>query len=78
MAIINVSVRRGPFSGRAEDGTRLNMVTGVYQADHAGNTLVVAGADKRTGGTITVDLGEYPEIGSFPDAIEPNTQIELA
>jgi hypothetical protein len=78
MAIINVRVRRGPFSGKAEDGSRLNIVAGVYQADHVGDSLVLAAADKRTGGTITVDLRDYPEIGSFPDSIEPNSQIELA
>ncbi|SAK70298.1 hypothetical protein AWB82_04208 [Caballeronia glebae] len=78
MAIINLRVRRGPFSGRAEDGARLNIVAGVYQADHDGDSLVFAGADKRTGGTITVNLRDYPDIGSFPDSIEPNSQIELA
>ncbi|MEX3900963.1 MULTISPECIES: hypothetical protein [Paraburkholderia] len=78
MAIVNVRVRRGPLSGRAEDGARLNIVAGVYQANHDGDLLVFADADKRTGGTITVDLRDYPEIGSFPDSIEPNSQIELA
>lgn len=78
MAIVNVHVRRGPLSGRAEDGARLNIVAGVYQVDHEGDMLVFAGADKRTGGSITVNLLDYAEIGSFPDSIEPNSQIELA
>lgn len=78
MAIVNVRVRRGPLSGRAEDGARLNIVAGVYQVDYEGNVLVFAGADKRTGGRITVDLRDYPEVGSFPDSIEPYSQIELA
>ncbi|RQG99078.1 hypothetical protein [Paraburkholderia dinghuensis] len=78
MAIVNVRVRRGPLSGRAEDGARLNIVAGLYQVNHEGNTLVFAGADKRTSGSVTVDLRDCPEIGSFPDAMKPNTQIELA
>jgi hypothetical protein len=78
MAILNVRVRRGPFSGIADDGARINILPGVYQVNHEGDALVFANADKRTSGNITVDLHDYPEIGSFPDLIEPNTQIELA
>ena len=77
MAIVNVRVRRGPFSGVAADGARINIVPGVHQVDHDGDTLVFADADRRTRGNVTVDLRDYPEIGSFPDLIEPNTQIEL-
>jgi len=78
MAIFNVRVRRGPFSGMAADGTRINILPGVYQVDHEVDILAFADADKRTRGNVTVDLRDYPEIGSFPDLIEPNTQIELA
>ncbi len=77
MTTFCVRVRRGPFSGTANDGLRLNIAPGIYQANHNGDKLVFADADKRTGG-VTVDLRDYPEIGSFPDAIEANTQIELA
>lgn len=78
MAVLNVRVRRGPFSGVAEDGARLNILPGVYQADHEGETLVFADADRRTGGNVTVNLRDYPELGAFPGALEPNAQIELA
>lgn len=78
MAILSVRVRRGPFSGIAADGVRLNVLPGVYQANHEGDTLVLANADRRTGGNLTVNLRDYPELGAFPDAIEPNTQLELA
>ncbi len=36
-----------------------------------------ANTDKRTG-AVAVDLQDYPEISSFPDALRANTQIELA
>lgn len=78
MAIFNVRVRRGPFSGLSEYGARLNIVPGVYEVNHEDDALTFAAADRRTGGSITVDLRDYPEIGSFPDLIQPNTQIELA
>ncbi|UZF35885.1 hypothetical protein [Ralstonia pseudosolanacearum] len=79
MTTFSVRVRRGPFSGIANDGVRLPIVPGIYQANQDGHKLVFAEADKRTGGgNVTVDLRDYPEIGSFPDAIEANTQIELA
>jgi len=77
MTVINVRVRRGPFSGIAANGARINIVPGVYQADHDGDSLTFADADRRTNGTVTVDLRDYPEIGEFPEAIAPNTQIEL-
>lgn len=77
MTIYNVRVRRGPLSGKADDGARINIVPGVYQVNHDGDTLVFADADKRTGGNVTVDLRDYAEVGSFPDAILPNTQIEV-
>lgn len=38
MPAINVRVRRGPFSGIAADGARANIIPGVFQADHDGNT----------------------------------------
>ncbi|CAJ5215173.1 hypothetical protein [Burkholderia pseudomallei] len=77
MATFNVRVRRGPFSGMAADGVRLNIVPGIYSVDHNGNTLVFARADTRTGGNIVVDLQDYIEIGVFPDDISVNSQIEI-
>ncbi|MEX3671410.1 hypothetical protein AB3X82_24785 [Paraburkholderia phenoliruptrix] len=77
MATFNVRVRRGPFSGMASDGVRLNIVPGIYSVDHNDNTLVFARADTRTGGNIVVDLRDYIEIGVFPDDISVNSQIEI-
>lgn len=78
MAIFNVRVKRGPFSGKAADGARLNILPGQYQVREDGPDLVFEGADTRNGGNILVDMRDYPEVGDFPDAIQPNTQIELA
>lgn len=77
MAVISVRVRRGPFSGIAADGARVNIVLGVYQADHDANTRTFSDADRRTSGTVTVDLRDYPEIGAFPEAIGGISQVEL-
>lgn len=77
MATHSVKVRRGPFSGRAADGTRVNIVPGTYKVNHDGDTLVFADADKRTGGNVVVDLRDYVETGTFPNDIEPNCQIAI-
>lgn len=45
MAIFNLRVRRRPFSGRADDSARLNIVAGAYKVTHEGDTLVFAGTD---------------------------------
>ncbi len=50
MTTFSVRVRRGPFSGIANDGVRLPIVPGIYQANQDGHKLVFAEADKRTGG----------------------------
>jgi len=77
MATLHVRVKRGPFSGMASDGARLNILPGQYLVREDGLNLVFEGADGRNGGNIVVDMRDYPEIGEFPEAIQPNTQIEL-
>lgn len=76
MARFSVKVRRGPLSGYAADGRRLNILPGVYAVEHEGQKLSFEGADQRNGGILIVDLTEYPEIGNFPD-IEPGQQLAL-
>ena len=73
----SVRVRRGPFSGMGSNGCRLNILPGTYIVEHIGNTLIFANADKKIGGNIVVDLDDYKEIGTFPNDISQNTQIEL-
>lgn len=77
MSIFRVRVKHGPFSGKASDGTRLNILPGLYQVRADRPDLVFEGADTRNGGSLIVDMRDYPEIGEFPDAIQPHTQIEL-
>lgn len=77
MATFIVSVKRSPFSGIGADGARLNLLPGQYQVREDGPFLVFEGADSRNGGSLMVNMRDYPEIGIFPDAIHPNTQIEL-
>jgi len=77
MATFSVRVKRGPFSGMAADGARLNILPGQYQVREDGPDLVFEGADTRNGGAIVVDLRDYLEIGDSPDSIQSDAQIEL-
>lgn len=77
MPLFNVRVRCGPLSGHADDGTRINLLPGTYTVKHEGHTLTFADADRRTGGTVVVDLRDYGEVGTFPDDIASNSQIEI-
>jgi hypothetical protein len=76
MTKYKVNVRRGPLSGRAFDGARLNILTGPYEVVHKENNLVFMKADRRNGLDITIDLADYPEIDGFP-TLEPLTQLEI-
>ncbi len=73
----NIRVRRGPLSGTTADGARLNIVAGIYEVDHVGDTLVFKHADQRNGGDIGVNLGDYVELAGFPDDIPDGQQIEI-
>jgi hypothetical protein len=76
MDTFKIKVRRGPLSGLAGDKVRLNILPGEYSATRNERTLIFHGADTRNGGDIVVDLGDYPELGNFPD-VDPHQQIEV-
>ncbi|MCI1003281.1 hypothetical protein [Herbaspirillum sp. C7C8] len=76
MSFFYVRVKRGPFSGKAADGVRLNILPGEYEVIEDGPDLVFLGADTRNGGNV-VDMRDYPEIGDFPEALGQHSQIVL-
>jgi hypothetical protein len=77
MPVFNVRVLFEPLVGCAEDGISIDIRPGVYKAHHEGNTLVFLDADPRMRGTVTVDLGDYVDIGIFPDELPRNSRIQI-
>ncbi|MDR5856514.1 hypothetical protein P9239_22795 [Caballeronia sp. LZ062] len=73
----HIRVLSGALSGCAEDGIRIQIAPGIYQAYREDDTLTFVDADPRMCGTVTVDLREYADFSPIPDDLTSNGLIEI-
>ncbi|WP_244850423.1 MULTISPECIES: hypothetical protein [unclassified Caballeronia] len=76
-ALFHIRVLTDALSGCAEDGIRIHIAPGVYEAHQEDDTLVFVDADPRMRGSVSVDLCEYLETTIFPEELARKGLIEI-
>jgi hypothetical protein len=82
MAIYRVRVKHEQvLAGFAKDGTRFNLVSGIYQVEPGvlsknDAVLFFRGADKRNGGDLAVKREDYTFLWDFP-AMQTDAPLEV-